>query len=139
MYRYLKKIVIALALVIVAAAIAIPVLAATAESEKKSEVTQAQLIETENELQAEAAEIQSVSAAGGEKTGKALSASAVVGVVAAVGAISMSIAISKAVEGTARQPEAGSKIQTMLMLGLVFIETAIIYALIVAILVIFVL
>ena len=51
----------------------------------------------------------------------------------------MALAISKAVEGTARQPEAGGKIQTMLMLGLVFIETAIIYALIVAILIVFVL
>ena len=42
-------------------------------------------------------------------------------------------------EGISRQPEASSKISSGLMLGLVFIETAIIYALIVAILVIFVL
>ena len=39
----------------------------------------------------------------------------------------------------ARQPEAEGKIRTTLMLGLVFVETAIIYALIVAILIIFVL
>ena len=40
---------------------------------------------------------------------------------------------------TARQPEAEGKISSSLMLGLVFIETAIIYALIVAILINFVL
>ncbi|MDD7434550.1 MAG: ATP synthase F0 subunit C [Peptoniphilaceae bacterium] len=39
----------------------------------------------------------------------------------------------------ARQPEATGDIRTNLMLGLVFVETAIIYALIVAILIIFVL
>ena len=64
---------------------------------------------------------------------------AVIGIAAAAGAISMGWAISKASEGVSRQPEASGKIQTILMLGLVFIETAIIYALIVAILIIFVL
>ena len=39
----------------------------------------------------------------------------------------------------ARQPEATSQIRTTMMMGLVFIETVIIYALIVAILIIFVL
>ena len=91
-------------------------------------------------LDAEAAETAIVSSAEAqEKSGKAMSAAIVVALAAAVGAISMGLAISKAVESTARQPEAGGKIQTMLMLGLVFIETAIIYALIVAILIIFVL
>ena len=42
-------------------------------------------------------------------------------------------------DGISRQPEAESKIRTTLMLGLVFIETAIIYALLVVILIIFVL
>ena len=51
----------------------------------------------------------------------------------------MCFATSKAVEAVARQPEADGKIRSSLMLGLVFIETAIIYALIVAILIIFVL
>ncbi len=41
--------------------------------------------------------------------------------------------------GIAGQPEAENKIRTTLMLGLVFIETAIIYALLVVILIIFVL
>ncbi len=70
---------------------------------------------------------------------KAIAAAAVVGVVAAAGAISMAVAISKAAGSIARQPEAGGRINSLLMLGLVFIETAIIYALIVAILIIFVL
>ena len=55
------------------------------------------------------------------------------------GAVAMALAISKSADGIARQPEAEGKIRTTLMLGLVFIETAIIYALIVAILIIFVL
>lgn len=70
---------------------------------------------------------------------KAIAAAVCIGVVAASGAIGMALAISKSVEGISRQPEAEGKIRTSLMLGLVFIETAIIYALIVAILVIFVL
>ena len=69
---------------------------------------------------------------------KAWAAAIVVGIVAVAGAIGMAMVISKSVEGIARQPEADGKIRTTLMLGLVFIETAIIYALIVAILLIFV-
>lgn len=70
---------------------------------------------------------------------KALAAAICVGLAAAAGAIAMGIAIAKSSEGISRQPEASDKIRTGLMLGLVFIETAIIYALIVAILIIFVL
>ena len=69
---------------------------------------------------------------------KAWAAAIVVGIVAVAGAIGMAIVIAKSVDGIARQPEADNKIRTTLMLGLVFIETAIIYALIVAILLIFV-
>lgn len=72
-------------------------------------------------------------------SGKAAGAALCVGLAAAAGALGMGMAISKAVEGIARQPEAEGKIRTSLMLGLVFIETAIIYALIIAILIIFVL
>ena len=61
------------------------------------------------------------------------------GLAAAGGAVGMGIAAGKSVEGIARQPEAEGKIRTTLMLGLVFIETAIIYALLVVILIIFVL
>ncbi len=70
---------------------------------------------------------------------KAIAAAAVVAVVAAAGAIGMAFAICKSTEGMARQPEAAGKINSAMMLGLVFIETTIIYALIVAILIIFVL
>ena len=55
------------------------------------------------------------------------------------GAIGMGMAIAKSAEGIARQPEAEGKIRTTMMLGLVFLETAIIYALLVVILIIFVL
>ena len=70
---------------------------------------------------------------------KAWAAGIAVGIAAAVGAISMGIAVSKSSESIARQPEAAGKINSAMMMGLVFIETAIIYALIVAILIIFVL
>ncbi len=70
---------------------------------------------------------------------KAMAAAICVGLAAAAGAIGMGWAIAKSSEGISRQPEAEGKIRTGLMLGLVFIETAIIYALIVAILIIFVL
>ena len=70
---------------------------------------------------------------------KAIAAAIAIGLAATAGAISMGLAIAKSADSIARQPEAESKIRTTLMLGLVFIETAIIYALIVAILIIFVL
>ncbi len=70
---------------------------------------------------------------------KAVATGIAIGLAAAGGAVGMGIAAGKSVEGIARQPEAESKIRTTLMLGLVFIETAIIYALLVVILIIFVL
>ena len=70
---------------------------------------------------------------------KAVATGIAIGLAAAGGAMGMGIAAGKSVEGIARQPEAESKIRTTLMLGLVFIETAIIYALLVVILIIFVL
>ena len=79
------------------------------------------------------------SAAKSDVGAKAAAAGIAVGVAAVAGAISMAIAIRKSVESMARQPEASGKINSAMMLGLVFIETVIIYALIVAILIIFVL
>ena len=70
---------------------------------------------------------------------KAVAASICVGFAAAAGAVGMGIAIGKSCAGISRQPEAEGKIRTTLMLGLVFIETAIIYALLAVILIIFVL
>lgn len=79
-------------------------------------------------------------AEGGSVTGdKAMAAAICIGAAAVAGAVAMGWAIAKSAEGISRQPEAEDKIRTALMLGLVFIETAIIYALIVAILIIFVL
>ncbi len=70
---------------------------------------------------------------------KAIAAAIAVGLAAAGGAIAMGLAVSKSAESISRQPEADGKIRTALMLGLVFIETAIIYALLAVILIIFVL
>lgn len=70
---------------------------------------------------------------------KALAAAIAVGLAAAAGAVGMGWAIAKSAEAISRQPEAENKIRTTLMLGLVFVETAIIYALVIAILIIFVL
>lgn len=70
---------------------------------------------------------------------KAYAAAFTIGIVAAAGAIGMAIAIARSVDGISRQPEAEGKIRTTLMLGLVFVETAIIYALVIAILIVFVL
>ena len=70
---------------------------------------------------------------------KAIAAGIAIGIAAAGGAVGMGIAAAKSTESIARQPEAEGKVRTTLMLGLVFIETAIIYALLVVILIIFVL
>ena len=70
---------------------------------------------------------------------KAIACAIAIAIPASVGAIAMALASGKASESIARQPEAASEIRTSSMLGLVFIETAIIYALLVVILIIFVL
>lgn len=94
-----------------------------------------------NAFAAEGAEAAAAAEDAGSKLlgNKGYAAAIAIGLAAGAGAIAMGIAIAKSAEGIARQPEAEGKIRTTLMLGLVFIETAIIYALIVAILVIFVL
>ena len=83
--------------------------------------------------------VESSSAQATEKSGKAFGSGIAIGLAALGGAIGMGLAAAKASEGIARQPEAESKIQKLFMFDLVFIETAIIYALIIAILIIFVL
>ncbi|MCC8097476.1 MAG: ATP synthase F0 subunit C [Eubacterium sp.] len=98
-----------------------------AEDEAASETV---TIEEESETSAEA-DVSTES--------KAKYAGLAIGIASAAGALGMAFSIAKSVEGIARQPEADGKIRTSLMLGLVFIETAIIYALIIAILIIFVL
>lgn len=103
----------------------VPVFAAAAETEDKAREAAVTEESTEEES--------------GSTGNKALGAGICVGLAAAMGAVGMGLAIAKTNEGIARQPEAEGKLRTSLMLGLVFIETAIIYALIVAILIIFVL
>jgi len=114
------------------------VLCIFADTETNYEVTE----ETEETEATEATDIEVEAKETNEndvKKTKAIAAAIIIGVVASVGAVAMAISVKKAVDGTARQPEAAGNIRTSMMMGLVFIETAIIYALIVAILVIFVL
>ena len=70
---------------------------------------------------------------------KALAAALAIGLSGAAGTIAMGMSLSKSADGIARQPEAAGNIRTTFILGVIFIETVVIYALIVAILVIFVL
>ena len=86
-----------------------------------------------------AAEDGSASTSVTEVENKGMAASIAIAAASACGAIAMGLVISSAIKGTARQPEAHGKIQGMMMLGLVFVETAIIYALVTALLIIFVL
>ena len=125
--RKLKKLAIVLLAVIAILAISIPVFAATNSDAATTTATA--------ETAAEAATTTADSATGM----KAVASAIAVGLAAAGGAVAMGLSAGKAVESIARQPEAESKIRTTLMLGLVFIETAIIYALLVVILIIFVL
>lgn len=126
--RKLKKLAIILLAVIAILAISIPVFAATNGDAATTTATAETAVEAAATTTADST------------TGlKALASAIAVGIAAAGGAVGMGLSAGKAVEGIARQPEAESKIRTTLMLGLVFIETAIIYALLVAILIIFVL
>ena len=87
-----------------------------------------------------AAQTETVAAEADNTTGlKAIASGIAIGLAACGGGIGMGISGGKAAEGISRQPEADGKIRTNFMLGLVFIETAIIYALLVVILIIFVL
>ena len=70
---------------------------------------------------------------------RAIAAGIAIGLAAAGGALGMGMLVKGSTEGIARQPEAEGKIRTTMIMGLAFVETAIIYALIIAILIIFVL
>lgn len=73
------------------------------------------------------------------KLRKIWAVAALIGVACFGGALGMAHSVAKAANKMAEQPEAAGQIRTSMMMGLVFIETVIIYALIVAILIIFVL
>lgn len=127
MKKMMKAISVLVLTVMIGMAVPVTVLAAEDDGQVKAETTVA------------TQETESAQAVVADSTGaKALAAALAVGLAAAAGAIGMGMAISKSAEGISRQPEAEGKIRTTLMLGLVFVETAIIYALIVAILIIFV-
>ena len=123
----LKRVSMILLVVIALLALAIPVFAETVNNDAQPAAVSAQHTDDE------------AAAADDGAGSRALASGLAVGLAAAGGAIAMGLAAGKAVEGISRQPEAEGKIRTTLMLGLVFIETAIIYALLVVILIIFVL
>lgn len=79
-----------------------------------------------------------IAAAGLLATGVALVGAGIAALTGLGAGIGMGIATGKAVEATARQPEAVGKIRTMLLLGLAFAETTAIYGLLVGILILFV-
>lgn len=116
---------VSIVMLFLAAFMSMPVFAETAQT---AEAVTTESVATETEAEESNA-----------LSSKAIAAALVVGIASATGAIGMAIAIAKSSESMARQPEAASKINSAMMLGLVFIETAIIYALIIAILIIFVL
>ncbi len=118
-----KKFSVAVLVLMLAALLAIPAYAA-GDSTDEAQTT---AVETEADSE-------------GSTTGlKAIAVGVAIGLAAAGGAVAMGIVGGKAADGISRQPEMEGKIRTTLMLDLVFIETAIIYALLVVILVIFVL
>lgn len=94
---------------------------------------------TKNEVTEEAATEEAVEKEDSSTGAKAIASGIAIGLAGLGGALGMGMAISKSVDGISRQPEAESKIRSAMMIGVVFIETVVIYALIVAILVIFVL
>jgi F-type H+-transporting ATPase subunit c len=67
----------------------------------------------------------------------ALAAALGLGLAALGGGLGQGIAVSKAVEGIARQPEAAGPIQTAMIIGISFIESLTIYALVVALILLF--
>lgn len=129
MKRFVKALIVIMVAAITLSLVSLPVLAA--EEDIADTVTEAP--ETAETAAEEASgETDAVSA-------KAIAAAVIIAVASGAGAVAMAMAVYKSVDGTSRQPEAAGSIRTTMMMGLVFIETAIIYALIVAILIIFVL
>lgn len=112
---------------------------AAAEPEAGTDVVTEAEGEADDAVQAPAEDETPATSAEDNKGMIALAAAIAVGLAAAAGAIGMGIAVAKSSESIARQPEAKNDVRSSMMLGLVFIETAIIYALIIAILIIFVL
>ena len=64
--------------------------------------------------------------------GLALATGMAVAIAAVAGSLSQARAITAALEATARQPEAGGRLFTLMILGLAFIESLTIYALVIS-------
>ena len=126
----LMKVLPALLLAVIVAMIVMIIPAFAAGDDNAADVTTTSASQTVEE---EAAAPDNTDAA------KALGTAIAIGLAPGGRAIAMGNAVAKSAEGISRQPEAEGKIRTTLMLGLVFIETAIIYALLCVILIIFVL
>lgn len=122
--KTMKKLAALMALLIMILALSVPALAAG---------------ESGTAPAAETAAVESGSNANDVTSSKAMASGVMIGIACLGGALAMGIAVGKSTEAIARQPEASGQIRTSMMMGLVFIETVIIYALIVAILIIFVL
>jgi len=84
-------------------------------------------------LPALAADEGAVASGGGLKLG-ALAAAFAIGLVGLAGAFGQGKAIASACDGLARNPGAAGPIRTTLLLGLAFIESVVIYALLIALL-----
>lgn len=125
--RFVKKVPVALLILMLTVALAAPAYAAG--SDQTAETTQTTAAENNTASSDKSASVGL----------KAIAVGIAIGLAAAGGAVGMGIVGGKAADGISRQPEMEGKIRTTLMLDLVFIETAIIYALLVVILVIFVL
>lgn len=138
MLKIFKRVSLILCAVALLTVIAVPAVESVAYATNNEQAEAVAYAENEVVIPAET-ETSATENRDNSKGSKAIAAGICVGLAAALGALAMGIAIAKSNEAIARQPEATSQIKSGLMLGLVFIETAIIYALIVAILVIFVL
>lgn len=69
---------------------------------------------------------------------KALATAIGMGIAAGLCGIGQGLGLKAACEGTARNPEASGKIQIMMILGLAFIESLAIYALVICLILLFV-
>lgn len=69
--------------------------------------------------------------ASGSSTYLGMALAFALGAAAIGGALGQSNAIAKAVDSVARQPEAGARIQGMMIIGLALIETLVIYVLLI--------
>ncbi len=126
-----KRLAAVLGMVILMLGVLMAILAFTAKAEDSTDTTGTAVVSEQTTT--------AQTTADNSKGSKAIAAGIAIGLAALGGAIGMGISISKSAEGISRQPEAAGTIRSSLMLGLVFIETAIIYALVVSILIIFVL